>query len=103
MLGASGDLEPLDACLPQLVVERRLQLEDALLARCPLGGYLERQVPIVFRFKKLERQILQLRFDACHTEAVRQRSVDLPSLERDAGATLGGEMLQGSHVVQPIA
>ena len=60
------------------------------------------QVAVFLRLEELEGQVLQLRLDAGHAEAVRQRRVDLAGLERDPGPPLGRQVLQGPHVVQPV-
>ena len=101
--GPAGDLEPVDTSRLELHIQRRLELEDGLLACCPFGGDLKSQLPIVVRLQKLECQILQLRLDARHAEAVGQWSVDLAGFESDAGTTFRRQVLQRAHVVEPIA
>ncbi len=103
VLRPSGDLEPLDAGLPELVIQRDLELEDGLLPGRALGRHLHGQIPVLLGLEKLEGQVFQLGLDAGHAEAVRQRRVDLPGFQRDSGAPLRREMLQGPHVVQPVA
>ena len=103
VLGSAGDLEPLDPRALELRLERPAELEDGLLPRHALGGHLVDQVAIVIRLQELEGEVLQLRLDARHAEAVRQRRVDLPRLGGDAVPPLGGEVLERPHVVQPVA
>ena len=103
MLGPAGHLEPFDFRAPELVLERGLELQDGLLPHRFLGRDLIHQIPVVVGLEELERQVLQLRLDAGHAEAVRQRGVDLPGLQGDPAAALGRQVLQRPHVVQPVA
>ncbi len=67
-----------------------------------LGGHLGDQVAIVVRLEELERQVLELGLDAGHAESMRQRGVDLASLEGDAAPPLRRQVLERAHVVEPV-
>jgi hypothetical protein len=103
MLGPAGNLEPIDAGLTQLVVERNFQLEDGLFPRGPLGCHLRGQLAVFLRLQELEGEIFQLGLDAGHTEAMGERRIDFPSLQCDPAPPVGRKVLQGAHVVQPVA
>jgi hypothetical protein len=103
MLGPAGDLEPIDAGALELVLQRSAQLENGLLPHRLLGGHLAHQVAIVVRLQELEGEILQLGLDAGHAEPVGQRRIDLAGLHGDAVTALGRQVLERTHVVQPVA
>ena len=102
MLGPAGHLEVGHVGAAELALQRDPERPDHLL---PLGaprGQLVGQAAVFLRLQELEGEVLELRLDARHAEAVGQRRVDLPGLERDPAAPLGGEMLQRPHVVEPV-
>ena len=102
VLGPAAHLELGDPGAPQFLLERLLERLHHRLTLGPLGGDLAGERGVILRLQELEGEVFELRLDAGHPEAVREGSVDLPGLGRDAGALLRGEMLQGPHVVEPV-
>src|SRR5690606_32161681 len=69
---------------PQLILEWMTQCLDVLFTLRPLVRDLLGERAILVRLQVLEGQVLELPADLGHTEAVRERCVDLTRLRRDA-------------------
>src|SRR5438552_3302124 len=102
VLGPSHDLPPGDPGPAQFLGERRAHALDRAITLYAARLHLSRQLLVVIRLEVLERQILELGLDPRHAEAVCQRRVQLPGLERDAAALLGRQRVQRPHVVEPL-
>ena len=61
-----------------------------------------RQRPVLLGLEVLERQILELPPHLRHTEAVRERRVQVPRLLRDALPLVLRQRVERPHVVQPV-
>ncbi len=102
ILGPAHDVPAHDPRTPQLVRQRDTHPLDRAVALDLARFHLARQYLVLFRLEILECQILELRFDAGHTEAMRQRGVQLPRLERDALALVWRQRIERAHVVQSV-
>ncbi len=102
VLGPAGDLEPLDPGPAELLLERGAHPLDHLLAGLAAGGDQGVERGVVLGLEEPEGQVLQLRLDSGHAEAVGQRGVDLPRLGGDPEALLGRQVLERPHVVEPV-
>ena len=92
----------LDPELLQLLAERLRQVLDP--AGALVAARLDELRDLLVRagVQRLEREILELPLDLLHTEAVRERRVDLEGLGRDAPLLGRRERAQRAHVVEPV-
>ena len=102
MFRPAGDFDRPDPRPPQLAFERLRHLRDQPLALIPLLRHELGERAILVGLEVLERQVLELPAHLRHTEAVRQRGVEIPRLLRDPSLLLGTQEFERPHVVQPI-
>ena len=88
--------------LRQRVVERLAHLRDERLALAALLRDLLRERLVLVRLEMLEREVLELPPHLRHTEAVRERRVEVARLLRDAPPLLRRQVVERPHVVQPV-
>ena len=101
MLRATRDLGR-DPDLGQLLREDRDDLVDLRLALEPALGHPPLEVVVHLGLEGLERQVLQLALHLRHPEAVRQGRVDVQRLLADGALLLGGQVVEGAHVVEAV-
>ncbi len=102
MLGPAGHLRLGDTRLGHLLLER---FQEGLDPRLPLRLFLRHladQGDVLLGLQELERQILEFRLGAGHPEPVGQWRVDFPRFRGDPFPSVGREVLQGPHVVEPV-
>ena len=83
-------------------LERIAHARDEVLALAALLRDELRERAVVVRLEMLEREVLELPPHLRHTEAVRERRVQVPRLLRDPTALLGRQPVERPHVVQPV-
>ena len=97
---------PLHACvdivLAQLLHQRVFHGAQKLLALHAPRLNLRRQLLVAHRVGIAEGQILKLAAHLAHAQPVRQRSVNLLRLAGNRLLAIGLQVLQGTHVVQPV-
>ena len=83
-------------------VEHVRRLGDVAFAvGAPLGDH-RRDLLVLARVQRLEREVLELPLERVDAEAVRERRVDLERLLRLLDLLLLAEVLDRAHVVQPV-
>ena len=101
VLRATGDLRR-DVDLVELARKHVRRLRDVTLA---VGASLRdhrRDLLVLARMQRLEREILELPLERMDAEAMRERCVDLERLLRFLNLLLLAEVLDRAHVVQAI-
>ena len=102
MFGATGDLVTLDFGLLERSLQRFAKLRNQLLTLATFRLHQFRNALVIFRFEELESQVLEFGFDSCHSEAMRERGIDLTRFEGNSLLLVLREMLESSHVVKTI-
>src|SRR5579864_704023 len=101
VLRAPGDLCR-DIDLLELAREHVRRLGDVTFAIGAALGDHRRDLLVLARVQRLEREILELPLDRVDAEPVRERRVDLERLLRLHDLLLLAQVLDRAHVVQPV-
>ena len=102
VLRPAGHLELFDTGIGERLDERHPKAVDHFLALSAFRPEFLGQGLVVLCFEELEREILQIRFDPRHAEAVGQGCVQLLGFSCDAFPPVCRQVLQGAHVVEAI-
>src|SRR6266550_1611049 len=102
MLGPARHFDVIDGGFLQVLFQRLLELRDGFLAVSPSRRNLLGERLVLALLEMLERQILQLPADPRHSEAVRERRVQIASLGRYALLSIRRKELQRPDIVQAV-
>ena len=102
MLGPARDVDLANAGPLQPLGERLGHLADERFALATLLRDLAGEGFVIFWFEMFEREILELPPELRHTEAMRERRIEVARLLGDALPLLGRKPVERPHVVQAI-
>ena len=99
MLRPARGIDVVDVGAGKRVLQWLAHLLDQRFALATLLCDFLRQRAIFFSLEVLEREVLELPSHFRHTEAMRERSVEIPGLLRDAPPLFLGEEIERAHVM----
>lgn len=102
MLRSTGHIDAPNSRRREARIERIGELANQRFAFAALLRDLFRERLVLLGLDVLEREVLQLPPQLRHTEAMRERRIEVTSLLRDALSLLGRQPIERPHVVQTV-